>query len=686
MHVGDGTTINKGAEITATNFVHGDISINNGEVLYGARKDTQDIRTTSKSSGIGISIGVNSPALDRIKQIRNTSEQLRNGDTLGGAMNVINIGTGVVSGLAGNQGNRLTRYNKNESVGDKGVIDAQANNNFYANIGVNVGVNRSKSETNSHTEGAVATTITGVNANSTITYNNVNNITYQGTQARDTSAVYNNVEAIRKEAVELNNSYSSSGRSSGISAGATIGYGHGVQITGNGASISANRSNMNTTEMIYANGNFTNVNEVHNNTQNMILSGFNQEGGKVVGNIQNLKEESLQNRSTTTGSSRGLSLGINSSGIPNSIGSNWSNTSGNRAYVDNQSTFIVGEGSNLTIGKAENTGGVIGKQDENSTLRINEYVGQDIQNYDSMRTTGGSIGLQTGNIPVSNIGYNQDTRDKEGITRNTVVGNVEIGTSTGVPINRDISKANETTRDSSSSTNINVESQTIEYALNPSKFREDLDKAKQEIQDVSRAVSESINDRGDDNRNFFGQLSEVRLNETINNIAGERLERVTTQEDMKDTLEAAYKDLGYDVNIRISTPSETPELIGKGGTAYLGNDGKHTVIINSEYLNGKSKGEILGVISEEASHIINGVEGRTVVTGTDEKGLESTGRATNEYFQDKYKDDKTTINLTSEGSIDTSNLGTNVGDKLILQDKKDAKGNRETDDGRKKIV
>ena len=420
---------------------------------------------------------------------------------------------------------------------------------------------------------------------------------------------------------------------------------------------------MNTTETIYANGNFTNVNEVHNNTQNMILSGFNQEGGKVVGNIQNLKEESLQNRSTTTGSSRGLSLGINSSGIPNSIGSNWSNTSGNRAYVDNQSTFIVGEGSNLTIGKAENTGGVIGKQDENSTLRINEYVGQDIQNYDSMRTTGGSIGLQTGNIPVSNIGYNQDTRDKEGITRNTVVGNVEIGTSTGVPINRDISKANETTRDSSSSTNINVESQTIEYALNPSKFREDLDKAKQEIQDVSRAVSESINDRGDDNRNFFGQLSEVRLNETINNIAGERLERVTTQEDMKDTLEAAYKDLGYDVNIRISTPSETPELIGKGGTAYLGNDGKHTVIINSEYLNGKSKGEILGVISEEASHIINGVEGRAVVTGTDEKGLESTGRATKEYFEDKYKDDKTTINLTSEGSIDTSNLGTNVGDR-----------------------
>ena len=234
-----------------------------------------------------------------------------------------------------------------------------------------------------------------------------------------------------------------------------------------------------------------------------------------------------------------------------------------------------------------------------------------------MRTTGVSVGLQTGNVPISNIGYIQDSRDKEGISRNTVVGNVEIGTSTGAPINRDLSKANETTRDDHSSTNINVESQTIEYAVNPGKLKEDIGKAKQEIADVTRAFKESVNDRGDDNRNFFGQLSEVRLNETIENIAGERLDRANTQKDIKDTLEAAYKDLGYDVEIRFSTPSETPELKGKGGTAYVGDDGKHTVIINSGYLNGKTKGEILGVISEEASHVINGAEGRQIATGTE---------------------------------------------------------------------
>ena len=116
------------------------------------------------------------------------------------------------------------------------------------------------------------------------------------------------------------------------------------------------------------------------------------------------------------------------------------------------------------------------------------------------------------------------------------------------------------------------------------------------------------------------------------NIAGERLDRSRSQEDIKNILEAAYKDLGYDVEIRFSTPSETPELKGKGGTAYVGDDGKYTVIINSGYLNGKTKGEILGVISEEASHVINGTEGRQIATGTDEKGIESTGRATNEYL------------------------------------------------------
>ena len=74
-----------------------------------------------------------------------------------------------------------------------------------------------------------------------------------------------------------------------------------------------------------------------------------------------------------------------------SVNVNASRTNGNRAFVDNQSSFIVGEGSNLHVGTVENTGAVIGKEG-NSTFKTDTYVGKDIQNYDTMTTTGGSIG------------------------------------------------------------------------------------------------------------------------------------------------------------------------------------------------------------------------------------------------------------------------------------------------------
>ena len=206
----------------------------------------------------------------------------------------------------------------------------------------------------------------------------------------------------------------------------------------------------------------------------MVLNGFNQEGGKVTGNIGKVEVISRQNTSTTTGSSSGISLGISANGVPSSVNINGSRTNGDRAFVDNQSTFVVGEGSNLHVGTVENTGAVIGKEG-NSTFKIDTYAGKDIQNYDTMTTTGGSIGASLGGKPgITNVGFNQDSRDKQGITRNTVVGDVEITKTEGSPINRDLEKANEVTKDTHRSTNINVESQTIEYATNPGKLKEDI--------------------------------------------------------------------------------------------------------------------------------------------------------------------------------------------------------------------
>ena len=514
LQVGDGSVLNRGAEITATNFEYGNIQINNGDVKYGARIDTKDVHTESKSSSFGISAGVNSPMLDRAKQVAGAVEQVKNGDTAGGAMEAINAATGTIKGLSENitkpDGTRAT-------INDIRSGNFKVNNDFYVSGNIRAGFNKSKSSTTSHTESAVVTTMQPMNENSSIIYNNVNNITYQGTQAQGGTFIYNNVANIQKEAVELRNRYSS--ESSGFGVGVSAGIGSNGQIKSNGISgnISANRSNQNTDETIHANGNFSNVNEVHNNTGSMVLNGFNQEGGKVTGNIGKVEVVSRQNTSTTTGSSKGMSVGVSSQGIPTSVNVNASKTNGNRAFVDNQSTFVVGEGSNLHVGTVENTGAVIGKEG-NSTFKIDSYVGKDIQNYDTMTTTGGSIGASLGGNPkITNVGFNQDSRDKQGITRNTVVGDVEIAEAEGSPINRDLGKANEVTKDTHRSTNINVEPQVIEYISNPAKFKEDLEVAILEGKATGETVLKSIEnivnggkeDIGDPERRAINEIKEA---------------------------------------------------------------------------------------------------------------------------------------------------------------------------------
>ena len=444
-----------------------------------------------------------------------------------------------------------------------------------------------------------------------------------------------------------------------------IGSKGSIKSNGISGNVSQSNGNLNTEGTNYQNGNFVNVNEVHNNTGSMIISGFNQDGGKLIGNIGKVEVTSKQNTSTTTGSSKGMSVGVSSQGIPTSVNVNASKTNGNRNFVDNQSSFTVGEGSNLQVGTLENTGAIIGKQSENATFKIDNYVGKNLQNDDEMKTTGGAIGVSTGKPKVTSLEFSQDSRDKEGVTRNTVVGNVEIGQASGDEINRDLSKANEVTKDSRSSTNVSVESQTIEYATDSGKLKEDLGKAKKEISDVTRAVKESINDRGDDNRNFFGQLREIRLNETVNNIAGERLKKADKSEDIVSAWKDAYKDLGYNLDVKYTTGEDTPEMKNKAGTAYVSESGVHTIILNINAEENQTKAGLIGTLAEEASHIVNGVAGRQIETGTEEKGLESTGRAANAYFKEKYKDSKQGMTYVSDGKIDTSKLGTNVGDDAI---------------------
>ena len=238
----------------------------------------------------------------------------------------------------------------------------------------------------------------------------------------------------------------------------------------------------------FQNGRFINVDEVHNNTKNMTLSGFNQESGTVTGNIENLTIESKQNTSTTKGSTKGGSLSISANGLP-SGSANYSKTNGERKYVDNVSTFIIGNESNLKVGKVENTAAAIGASG-NGKLSIDEYVGHNLENVDKLKTAGGSVGVSTSGI--TSIGVNYSDKKQEGITKNTVIGNVEIEKSSGDEINRDLDTMTEITEDRDFKTNVNIESQTIKYALNPNQFKEDLQIAIIEGKATGRTVVKTI--------------------------------------------------------------------------------------------------------------------------------------------------------------------------------------------------
>ena len=511
LQIGDGSVLNKGAEITATNFEYGNIQVNNGDVKYGARIDTRDVHTESKSSSFGISVGINSPILDRAKQAGNAVKQVKDGDTAGGMIEVANAITGTVQGMSGN----ITKINGSRAtMKDIENGDFKVNNSFYVGGNLRASFNKSKSSSDSHTESAVVTTMKPSNDNATITYNNVNNVTYQGTQAQGGTFIYNNVANIQKEAVELKNSYSSKNSSLGMGLSAGIGSKGSIKSNGISGNVSQSNGNLNTEGTNYQNGNFVNVNEVHNNTGSMTLTGFNQEGGKVTGNIEKLVVESKQNTSITTGSSRNVGVGFSGNGIPNSLNVSQNNTNGNKNYVENQSSFTVGQGSNLQVGTLENTASIIGKQSENATFKVNNYIGKNLENEDTMTTTGGSVGASLGQNPkITSVGFNQDSKEKEGITRNTVVGNVEIGQVSGDEINRDLSKANETTKDVHKTTNINIEPQLIEYTSNPTKFKEDLEVAVLEGKATGETVLKSIENVVNGGKEDIGDPERRSLNE-----------------------------------------------------------------------------------------------------------------------------------------------------------------------------
>ena len=365
---------------------------------------------------------------------------------------------------------------------------------------------------------------------------------------------------------------------------------------------------------------------------------------------------------------------------------NYSKTNGERRVVDNASTFIIGDGSDLKVAKVENTATAIGTT-ENGKLSIDEYVGYNLENVDKLKTAGGSIGVSTSGI--TSLGVNYSDRKQEGITKNTVIGNVEIGKSSGDEINRDLDSMTEITEDRDFKTNVNVESQTINYIKNPEKFKEDLQKAKNEVEDLENAVKNTSNPLGKDKRNVFSNLRAQRWSTSFYNVIGSRVEELARQfkareineEDLKEALRDVVKgygkDIGIDFDVVYLDESTMPkDSKGSTGSSYIVDRKNRKVLIPIDVNKIEDIKKVLGTLTEEVAHGKDALEGRqdkkvAEDKSNDEEGLETLGRPANEYVKKKVgEDNNSKIKLTTDG-IDLTNVdvGEKVGDVITSGDR-----------------
>ena len=241
----------------------------------------------------------------------------------------------------------------------------------------------------------------------------------------------------------------------------------------------------------------------------------------------------------------------------------------------------------------------------------------------------------------------------------------------------------EITEDRDFKTNINVESQTINYIKNPEKFKEDLQKAKNEVEDLGNAVKNTSNPLGKDKRNVFSNLRAQRWSTSFYNVIGSRVEelarqfkaRTINEEDLKEALRDIVKGYGKDIGIDfdvvyLDEKTMPKDSEGSTGSSYIVDRKNRKVLIPIDVSKIGDINELFGTLTEEIAHGKDALEGRqdkkvAEDNSNKEKGLESLGKPANDYVKNKLgEDNNSKIKLSTDG-IDLSNadVGEKVGDK-----------------------
>lgn len=204
-----------------------------------------------------------------------------------------------------------------------------------------------------------------------------------------------------------------------------------------------------------------------------------------------------------------------------------------------------------------------------------------------------------------------------------------------------------------------------------------------EINDIGNVIANTIDNKGEDKRNFFGILRAQRGATDLYNISGDSLNLLNEayksnkigadkyKEGLRNIIEASGNDLGLNVSlVYLDTSTMPKDSKGSVGAAYIDKETGRTLIpINTDKIGSIS--ELLGTVFEEISHIRDGLAGRQDKKVADdksnnEKGLESLGRPSNDYAKKKFEKNDSSINLTTDGiDLTNANVGEKVGDDIF---------------------
>ncbi len=473
----------KSVDIYAKNDVN--ISGDNG-VEISTANNSYDNTTKQSSSRIGASVGINSAIVNTVENVGNIKELT---DFSGNSYDILNNASKVVGAIKDGAKATIavadTSYNGSTDAGyDKLKI---MNDVFKANISYS----KSKSESKVHNETAEKSSLVAGNNMNIISKNG--SISISGTDVKVGKDLDLNAKKdiiIKASEENFTSSNSSSQMGIGLSADLSKGKIADLSISKAGTKGRGNGTN-------YINSTVNVGGKLKTNSENLTLSGANVEVDKLDIKAKNLVIESKQDKSERKDSSYGGSFSIDLAN-PSSFSANinGSKGSGEKEWVNNQTSLIARNGGKIDTENLTNIGAVIGSENEKEKLKVsaNKVVVKDLEDKNKYENIGGGITIGT---DVPNTSIKHDKIDKEQIDRASAINtDFEIsGKKTNgedLGFNTDINKAQEKTKDEEK----HLDAELHTDLLGKDK-QEELKKAGGIISDLTTALGNKSKTEGD---------------------------------------------------------------------------------------------------------------------------------------------------------------------------------------------